>query len=59
MKLIQALAVDAFGYKKNCRANAVKKIKERVEESGMKLTEKPIRAILDLAIDRYKFLKKR
>ena len=59
LKMIYALAVDGFGYSKGGRTKAVEKIMEKIEDAGMSLTEKPIRAILDLAIDRYKFLKRK
>ena len=59
LKIVYALAVDGFGYSKGGRTKAVDNIMEKIEDSGMRLTEKPIRAMLDLAIARYKFLKKK
>lgn len=57
LKIIYALAVTKMEYSKGGNTNAVSMIMSELDELDMKLTEKPIRAMLDLAVDRYKFLK--
>ncbi|MFG1433408.1 hypothetical protein V5F44_21165 [Xanthobacter sp. V2C-8] len=57
LKIIYALAVDGLKYSKGGKTGAVSKIRDDLDHLDMRLTEKPIRAMLDLAVDRYKFLK--
>lgn len=59
LKLIYALIVERMGYSEGGHTNVVSKVREELEKLDMSLTEKPIRNILNLAVDRYKFLKKK
>lgn len=57
LKIIYLFAVNGLKYSKGGKTSAVSKIRDDLDQLGMRLTEKPIRAMLDLAVDRYKFLK--
>lgn len=57
LKIIYAIAVEHYGYSQDKRTDAVKNIKGAVNRSGLNLSEKPIRKILDAAADRFKSLK--